>query len=286
MTEDLGARLRARFGPSGLRRVADAEALPLPPEQISLLRDYGIPRQVGPYFTTSDDDPVRLGDYAERLGAPLREHQSAAWPRLGSDRGAQICLDESGEVRAEFVGVRMSGAVVNTGLPLFLESLIALDEALSLTAAAKSVPESASHIRILLKRLANIEQEVVGTDDTWWSRVLEDIRHTASHSAYASFEIADPHGERRIVTGSGALCAHPEERLWSELRAAGVASTQVHKVYTELQACLMPGHYCALWLAEEFPEAEFTHSFDYGNTAASREQGFVELLRYAASQRG
>ncbi|MCQ4079464.1 SUKH-4 family immunity protein [Streptomyces sp. RB6PN25] len=286
MIDDLAGRLTARFGASGLRRTEGAEDLPLPPEQIALLRDCGIPRQVGPYFTTADGDPVRLGAYAERLDCELTGDQQASWYRIGSDRGAEICLDESGAVRAAFIGLGMSGAFINESLPLFLESLIALDEALSLIAAAKSVPESASHIRILLKQLANVEVETVQSGDTWWSRVLEDIRHTASHSAYAAFEITDARGEQQIVTKSGALCVHPEERLWSELRAAGVSSSQVKKVHTELQPCFMPGHYCSLWMATEFPEAEFTHNFDYGSTAESREQGFVELLRHAASSRG
>lgn len=286
MTEDLEGRLRARFGPSGLRRMEGTEGLPLPPEQISLLRDCGIPRQVGPYFTTSDDAPVRLGMYAERLETSLTGDQRASWYRIGSDRGAEICLDESGAVRAEFIGLGMSGAFINESLPLFMESLIALDEALSLIGAAKNVPESASHIRLLLKRLANIELETVQSADTWWSRVMEDIRHTASHSAFSAFEIADAGGETQIVTNPGALCVHPEEQLWGELRAAGVLPSQVRKVHTELQPCLMPGHYCSLWMATEFPEAEFTHNFDYGDTAESREQGFLELLRYAASSQG
>ena len=38
-------------------------------------------------------------------------------------------------------------------------------------------------------------------------------------------------------------------------------------------------------MAEEFPQAEFTHTFDYGETAESREAGFLELLRHAATQR-
>ncbi|PWI41608.1 hypothetical protein CK485_22360 [Streptomyces sp. ICBB 8177] len=179
----------------------------------------------------------------------------------------------------------LAGAFVNESLPLFLESLVALDEALSLIAAAKSVPDSVTHLRLLLKRLANIEVETVQSADTWWSRVVEDIRHTASHSAYAAFEIADAHGRPETVTASGTLCAHPEERLWSELRSAGLPPDRVRKVHTELEPCLMPGHYCSLWMASEFPDAQFTHNFDYGQTAASREQGFVELLRHAASAR-
>ncbi|RYJ31480.1 hypothetical protein CU044_0490 [Streptomyces sp. L-9-10] len=46
----------------------------------------------------------------------------------------------------------------------------------------------------------------------------------------------------------------------------------------------MPGHYCAVWLHATFPTAEFTHSFDYGDTAESREEGLKALITYAAEQ--
>lgn len=285
MTEDLGRRLIARFGASGLRRTDVGEDSALPAEQARLLREYGMPRHVGPYFSAADDgDPDRLGGYAEASGMPLGRGQGASWLRLGTDRGAEICVDDSGEVRAEFLGLGMPGAVVNETLPAFLESLLVLDEGLTLVGAARNVPEAAEHIRMMLRRLANIEQGPVGAVDSWWSRVLEDIRHTASHTSFGAFEVADGAGEPRIITGSGALCAHPEERIWSGLQAAGTTADQVRKVHTELQPCFLPGHYCSLWMASTFPAAEFTHNFDYGDTAASREQGFLELLRHAASR--
>lgn len=56
-------------------------------------------------------------------------------------------------------------------------------------------------------------------------------------------------GEGQIVTASGALCAHPDEKLWSDLRAGGLTASRVRKVHTELEACLTPGHYRSLWMA-------------------------------------
>jgi hypothetical protein len=284
MIDELGKRLIARFGASGLRRMDPGEDFPLSGEQAALLIEYGVPRQVGPYFSVADGDPQRLGGWAESTGMPLGPRQGAAWLRLGTDRGAEICLDDSGEVRAEFLGLGRPGAVVNDSPAAFLESLLVLDEALSLIAAAKSVPESAEHIRMLIRRLANIEVGPIGYPDSWWSRVTQDIRHTASHDSYGAFEIADEQGEPQTVTGSGALCAHPEERLWSGLAGAGVPAERVLKVHTELEPCFLPGHYCSLWMAEAFPEAGFTHNFDYGDTAAAREEGFMALLRHAATQ--
>ncbi|MBJ6641468.1 hypothetical protein H4K36_33250 [Streptomyces sp. DHE7-1] len=61
---------------------------------------------------------------------------------------------------------------------------------------------------------------------------------------------------------------------------------QVRRVYCELEPCMMPGHYCAAWLQAVLPHAEFTHSFDYGDTAESREEGLKELITHAARQAG
>jgi hypothetical protein len=284
MTDDLGNRLLARFGAGGLRRTDVGDGTALPADQAALLEGVGVPRQVGPYFASQDGGPVLLGRCAEAAGVPLRGDQDPSWVRIGTDRGAEICVDGSGEVRAEYLGTGMAGAVVNETLPAFLESLVALDEALSLVGAAKDVPEGAEHLRLLLRRLANVEEGPVGHPDSWWSRVLEDVRHTAAHPSFGAFEVVDERGEPRIVTGSGALCVHPEERIWNGLAAAGTRADRVAKVHTELEPCLMPGHYCSLWMAGAFPSASFTHNFDYGSTAASREQGFVALLRHAATR--
>lgn len=51
-------------------------------------------------------------------------------------------------------------------------------------------------------------------------------------------------------------------------------------VHTELQPCFLPGDHCAMRLTQ-FTEAEFTHSFDYGETAVSREEGILEAIQYA-----
>ncbi|HEX5567541.1 MAG TPA: nucleic acid/nucleotide deaminase domain-containing protein, partial [Streptomyces sp.] len=98
-------------------------------------------------------------------------------------------------------------------------------------------------------------------------------------------EFTADNGQKEIVTdrtGPGRL--HPEERLWQRLSSSGVPPERVGRVYCELQPCLMPGHYCAIWMQELFPDAEFTHSFDYGQTADSREEGLKRLILHAAEQ--
>ncbi|UED87375.1 nucleic acid/nucleotide deaminase domain-containing protein [Streptomyces profundus] len=283
-SEDLRRRLVSRFGPSGLRRITAPDAS-LPAADAALLAECGVPRQVGPYFTAAgDDSPAQLGAYAQAVGARVPEGPQASWTRVGGDRGAQICVDASGTVRAEFVGIQEPGLLVNVSVTAFLESLLALDEGISSLAATRSVPERAELIRALARRIAVADLEPMESPDSWWLTVLQDVRHTMTHSGYASFEIIDAQGKKQIATSSGALCLHPEERLWEELAESGVRPEQVKEVYTELEACFLPGHYCALWLAGTFPEARFTHSFDYGDTAEEREAGFLALLRETAAQ--
>ncbi|MEK8145707.1 nucleic acid/nucleotide deaminase domain-containing protein [Streptomyces sp. M10(2022)] len=101
----------------------------------------------------------------------------------------------------------------------------------------------------------------------------------------ASFEYVDEAGAKQIVTeatGPGRL--HPEEIIWQKLSAEGVTAAQVRRVYCELEPCMMPGHYCASWMQQTFPHAEFSHSFDYGETADSREAGLKALIMHAAEQ--
>jgi len=284
MFDGIAEKLTARFGAAGLRRLT-AEGAGLPADQAALLQRCGVPRHVGPYFASSDGEPEDIGAYHAQLASPVPDGIQSAWCRIGWDRGGQFFVDDSGAVRVDFIGLPLSGGLVNESLGGFLESLIALDETIDLLAAARGVPESAEQIRVLLKRLANIEIGTIQGPDTWWSRVVEDLRHTASHAAFAAFEIEDGRGEPRIVTDSGALCLHPEERIWRELHAAGAPADRVKKVHTELEPCFMPGHYCAVWMVERFGGAEFTHSFDYGRTAGSRESGFLELVRHAAASR-
>ncbi|MBV9025655.1 MAG: SUKH-4 family immunity protein [Streptomycetaceae bacterium] len=270
----------ARFGSSGIRRFMVGNIGP-DAGRIPLLVECGIPRQVGPYFLSSESDSLRLGAYHGTADTDDTGGK-ASWLCLGRDQGAQLCLDPSGKVRAEFDASGDPGALVNGSLDAFLESLIALDEALALIGATRNVPERATHIRTLLRRLAVIEQGAVQSPDSWWSRVVEDIRHTSSHASFAAFEFTDAEGKKQIVSEPGGMCLHPEERIWNGLREAGVTPAQVKKVHTELEPCFMPGHYCTVWMAREFPHAEFTHSFGYGQTAQSREASFLALLRQAA----
>ncbi|RMI46021.1 nucleic acid/nucleotide deaminase domain-containing protein [Streptomyces triticirhizae] len=283
--EDLPGRLMARFGREGLRRIAVPEGTASPADSV-LLTEVGVPRQVGPYFTSAAEAPTQLGPFCASIGVDAPEEAKARWCRLGGDRGAQLCLDERGGVRAEFVDAEEPGAAVNVSLTAFLESLLALDEGLSSLAATESIEERAELVRALIRRLAVADREPAESPDSWWQTVLQDIRHTMSCPGYTAFEVEEPDGRKQVITSAGGLCVHPEERLWGELEASGVAPEQVTRIYTELEPCFLPGHYCALWLADVFPRAAFSHSFPYQGSADEREAGFLAMMRETAASSG
>ncbi|MGW5255812.1 nucleic acid/nucleotide deaminase domain-containing protein [Streptomyces sp. NPDC004012] len=60
--------------------------------------------------------------------------------------------------------------------------------------------------------------------------MLDDIRDTAGAEWYAAFEYVDAKGSKQIVTQSGAIALHPEERLWNRLSAAGIEPEQVLRI--------------------------------------------------------
>ncbi|RSN39731.1 nucleic acid/nucleotide deaminase domain-containing protein, partial [Actinomadura sp. WAC 06369] len=138
--------------------------------------------------------------------------------------------------------------------------------------------------RELRARLLQIDAAALDDDESWWSRVLETIRHALSFPASVAFEVEGIGGRRRIETEQTRVgVQHPEHLLWDRLQAQGVRPEQVTRVYTELEPCLMPGNYCAMWLTR-FPNADFTYSHDYGATAQDREAGLLELMQQAATK--
>ncbi|MFE0625914.1 nucleic acid/nucleotide deaminase domain-containing protein [Streptomyces sp. NPDC058864] len=268
---DLGQPVVARFGEGGVRRFASAPGVV-------------VPLQVGPYFSTSPEDPEPLVDHAATLEVGVPE-RAAEYIRLGTDRGYEICLAPDGAVRGVLVEYDEPERHVNGSLEAFTASLVALDEALAVIADTDR-PETASlAFEALEARLRELDATAFADREDWWPQVLDDIRDTASAEWFAAFEIVGADGEAKIITSSGGICVHPEERLWANLRAGGVEPEQVRRIHTELESCFMPGHYCSMTLADLFPEAEVTHNFPYGETAESRASG-IRKLREAAAQEG
>jgi hypothetical protein len=152
-------------------------------------------------------------------------------------------------------------------------------------AAAESLQVAAAAFRELNAELRAIDPAAFEERESWWPRVLDDVRHTLNFPFSAAFEYLDDDGRKQIVTEvTGPGRPHPEELIWDRLAGQGVEPERVRRVYCELEPCMMPGHYCAVWLQRLFPHAAFSHSFDYGHTADSREEGLKELIVHAAQQ--
>ncbi|MFD4904486.1 nucleic acid/nucleotide deaminase domain-containing protein [Kitasatospora purpeofusca] len=276
--DELAAALLAHFGPRGLRALPIAPAGPL--------RHPGLPLQVGPYFRAAEeDDPLSLGEWAASVGADVGP--VAAQLRIGTDGGAELYFAPDRSVRAVLLGAEPLDLPVSGSVAAFAAGLLLLDRLLPAVAEVDRPDLALAAYRELRQGLLASDPTAFDDREGWWPRVLDDLRRPLNIDSSAAFEVVDEQGAKRIVTevgGPGLL--HPEEALWHRLRAEGVEAEQVVRVYCELEPCMMPGHYCARWLAREFPQADFTHSFDYGDTAESRESGIKALMISVAEQRG
>ncbi|MFI7387365.1 nucleic acid/nucleotide deaminase domain-containing protein [Streptomyces sp. NPDC049813] len=276
----------AQFGPQGLRRISvPAAYATVPASARAHLAQIGVPLHVGPYFIAADDtDGPTLGMYTGHRGVALQGDR-AEWVRLGTDRLAHLCVRTDGAVQALYLGRDEPALFVNSDVAAFTHCAAALDRALPEIAASDGLHAAAEAFSALVHELRQIDPEAVADREHWWSRVLDDVRHSLNFPFSSAFEYVDKDGAKQIVTAqAGPGRMHPEEQLWQQLAATGVEPEQVRRVYCELQPCMMPGHYCAAWLQAVLPHAEFTHSFDYGDTAESREEGLKELITHAAQQ--
>ncbi|MGW1944925.1 nucleic acid/nucleotide deaminase domain-containing protein [Streptomyces sp. NPDC001940] len=280
----------AHFGPHGMRcfTVPNAYRSQLAGEALRALEHTGVPLHVSPYFAAAGQtDGLTLGLFAGHHGISGVGSDLGDWLRLGTDGLAHLCLRPDGAVQAVFLGNEEPDMFVSSDVPAFNTALATLDRRLPVIAASTSLPVAAGAFRELNAELQQIDPAAFEDRESWWQRVLDDVRHTLNFPFSAAMEYADTAGEKQIATEMTAPGrAHPEELLWQRLQSEGVEARQVRKVYCELEPCMMPGHYCAVWMQGAFPQAEFTHSFGYGTTADSREQGMKDLMTYAAQQAG
>ncbi|MFD3622213.1 nucleic acid/nucleotide deaminase domain-containing protein [Streptomyces sp. NPDC058676] len=279
----------AHFGTDGMRRISlsGSYGIRMPGTVRQALEDVGVPLHVAPYFIAArETDGLTLGAFAGHHGLSMPDER-AGWVRIGTDRLAHLAVRPDGAVQAVFADGSGDDMFASSDLSVFNASLAALDRRMPVIAASTSLPEAAAAFRELNAELRQIDPDAFEDRESWWPRVLDDIRHTLNFPFSSAFEYLDGAGNKQIATEmTGPGKAHPEELLWQRLRAEGIDAKQVRRVYCELEPCMMPGHYCAVWLQAVFPHAEFTHSFDYGSTADSREAGLKELMTHAAQQAG
>ncbi|MBU7600406.1 SUKH-4 family immunity protein [Streptomyces sp. P38-E01] len=242
-----------------------------------------VPLQVGPYFRTSAQEPVVLGEFAAAAGRQVRQERCAGWARFGTDRGFELCADGEGVVRAVLLDYQEDHRFVNSSPEAFATGLLDLRRALGVILGTDDPQAASTAYDSLSQRLRETDPQAFEERESWWPLVLDDIRDTANAQWYAAFEYLDHSGQKQIVTQGSAVSLHPEERLWDSLRSAGLEAEQVLRVHTDLQPCFMPGHYCSMWLAQVFPEAGMTHSFPYGESAESRAAGLRRMAEEAGS---
>ncbi|MEU6158856.1 nucleic acid/nucleotide deaminase domain-containing protein [Streptomyces sp. NPDC047130] len=280
----------AHFGPEGLRRyrTTGAYGLRLPEPARQALEETGLPRQVSRYFTASgEEDALLLGAWLAHHGIPRPGDDRENWLRLGGDGLGHLCVRPDGVVQAVFPGGEQGDLMIASDVTAFAAALTALDRRLPVIAVSGNLSVAAAAFRELNAELRKIDGEAFAEREHWWPRVLDDVRHTLNFPFSAAFEYVDAQGAKQVVTeATGPAKAHPEELIWQRLSAAGVAPGSVRRVYCELEPCMMPGHYCAVWMQQLFPEAEFTHSYDYGEDAESREAGMKEMITEAARRAG
>ncbi|MFC1400936.1 MULTISPECIES: nucleic acid/nucleotide deaminase domain-containing protein [Streptacidiphilus] len=286
-SDRLDEAMTARFGAAGLRRfgVDAAAGDPVAPEAEALSRIAALtlPLQVGPYFRTAAGEPAALREYAVETSKSLRSADHLSWTRLGSDSAYQLVADPDGRIQAMLLGYSEPLRFVSSSPEEFAAALLDLDGLLSFLGATDSPQAAQAAFEDFQRRLQEADPAAFVDRESWWPLVLDDLRDTAGVENFAAFEVVDGSGQKKILTASGAIALHPEERLWASLKGAGVAPEQVTGIHTDLQPCFLPGHYCSMWLAVRFPQAKLTHSFPYGETAASRGEG-ISRLRAAAAQ--
>nr|WP_037831683.1 SUKH-4 family immunity protein [Streptomyces sp. NRRL S-325] len=282
--------ITTHFGTDGVRRFhpVSLHGAPVPEDVVRTLRDQGVPVAVAPYFrAAATNDAAQLAAFASQQKRPSPPGTLSRWLRLGTDGGAELCVRPDGAVQAVFLSEVIPDMYVSASVDLFNEALVLLDRGLPRLAAADGLQDALPILHSLMTGLKDLDPLAFAERESWWPRVLDDVRHTLNFPFSASFEFKLPEGRKEVVTDStGPGQLHPEERIWQRLSASGVRPQDVTRVYCELQPCLMPDHYCAQWMQQLFPSAQFTHSFDYGVTAQSREEGLKQTILYAAQQAG
>ncbi|MBC3840387.1 hypothetical protein GXW82_09645 [Streptacidiphilus sp. 4-A2] len=272
----ISERLTERFGGTGVRSFGSG------PDSGPRLADLVLPGRLLPYFHTGPEEPVALAEYAHFIGRTVAPEQRS-WARLGSDRAFDLCVGTDGAVLGLLIGYREPLRFVSTTAAAFAAGLLELDLLLEVVTRTDDPAEAAQAFRGTSERLHTADPAAFADPGNWWPLVLEDIRTTAGERSYAAFEYTTATGESQILSQAGSVCVHAEQRTWAALRAAGVQPQQVTRIHTELQACFLPGHYCSLWLKQQFPDARLTHNFPYGDDARQRADS-LRRLREAAAQ--
>ncbi|WP_314305306.1 nucleic acid/nucleotide deaminase domain-containing protein, partial [Brevibacillus parabrevis] len=81
-----------------------------------------------------------------------------------------------------------------------------------------------------------------------------------------------------IVVGEETVekITHSEKIFDDIMKKEGISPDQVKRLYSEREPCILDGHNCRQLLSKEYPNAEVTYSFEYGDQK-SRNRGNKKL---------
>ncbi|AKN94243.1 type IV secretion protein Rhs [Xanthomonas oryzae pv. oryzicola] len=95
----------------------------------------------------------------------------------------------------------------------------------------------------------------------------------------AVFEYLDENGMPNYISQASGDGLHAERRINAQLQKMGIPAENVKRVYSELAPCpeVRGMQYCGRMLENSYPNAQVTHSFEYGASRESRRKGVKEL---------
>ncbi|WP_373461195.1 nucleic acid/nucleotide deaminase domain-containing protein [Streptomyces sp. WY228] len=162
---------------------------------------------------------------------------------MGFDGLAHLCVHPDGAVQAVVLSKAAEDMLVSTDVASLNASLLALDRAQTAMFGASDLAEGAAVFQGPAAELRRIDASAFVERESWWPRVLDDLRHSLDFPFSAAFEYVDDSGAKQVVTEVAGVCRpHPEEALWRRLSAEGVEPGQVRWVHCELEPCLMRVH--------------------------------------------
>jgi uncharacterized protein RhaS with RHS repeats len=98
----------------------------------------------------------------------------------------------------------------------------------------------------------------------------------------AVFEYLDANNQHQYIT-MPSQGRHSERRIGAWLDEQNIHPDRVTRIYSELAPCTIPGGKCKDYIDARYHNATVTHSFEYGDTRASRRRG-VKALKKAVRE--
>jgi hypothetical protein len=154
-----------------------------------------------------------LGTGAARYGIQVPA-EIADWLPIGRDPLAQLCVRPDGAIQAVFLRQEEDDMFVSSSIPQFNASLTALHRRMPVIAASTSLPEAAAAFRELNAELRQIDPAAFEYRDSWWPRVLDDVRHTRPRvlmeNETPTWTASTGHTSKTCENGTNSMVLTPE----------------------------------------------------------------------------